>query len=91
MAVQTAVFWTGLNAMVKSAIDGTDAERCGTTLSLSTTSQRLELLRLLLGRGFELIHTATLLLQLVEQGGKIGAPVGQQVVEARAQLGNRKF
>ena len=36
MAVQAAVFWTGLNAMIKSAIDGSNAERCGTELHLTT-------------------------------------------------------
>jgi crotonobetainyl-CoA:carnitine CoA-transferase CaiB-like acyl-CoA transferase len=36
MSVQAAVFWTGLNAMVKSAIDGANAERCGTELHLTT-------------------------------------------------------
>lgn len=41
MAVQTAVFWTGLNAMIKAAIDGSNAERCGSTLSLSTTTTPL--------------------------------------------------
>lgn len=36
MAVQPAVFWTGLNAMVSSAINGKNAERRGTELHLST-------------------------------------------------------
>lgn len=36
MSVQAAVFWTGLNAMIKSAIDGSNAERCGTELHLTT-------------------------------------------------------
>lgn len=36
MSVQTAVFWTGLNAMVAHAIQGRDIERNGTVLQLST-------------------------------------------------------
>lgn len=36
MSVQAAVFWTGLNAMISSAIDGRNLERGGTALQLST-------------------------------------------------------
>lgn len=36
MSVQAAVFWTGLNAMISSAIDGRNLERGGTSLQLST-------------------------------------------------------
>jgi crotonobetainyl-CoA:carnitine CoA-transferase CaiB-like acyl-CoA transferase len=36
VSVQAAVFWTGLNAMIASAIHGTDIERNGTVLQLST-------------------------------------------------------
>ncbi len=36
LSVQAAVFWTGLNAMISSAIDGRDLERGGTSLQLST-------------------------------------------------------
>lgn len=36
VSVQAAVFWTGLQAMIASAIDGKDIERQGTTLQLST-------------------------------------------------------
>jgi len=36
VSAQAAVFWTGLNAMVASAIDGKDMERGGTSLQLST-------------------------------------------------------
>lgn len=36
LSVQAAVFWTGLNAMISSAIDGRDLERGGTLLQLST-------------------------------------------------------
>lgn len=41
MAVQTAVFWTGLNAMISSAIDGRNLERGGTSLQLSTITAEL--------------------------------------------------
>ena len=41
MAVQTAVFWTGLNAMISSAIDGQNLERGGTALQLSTITAEL--------------------------------------------------
>lgn len=41
MAVQTAVFWTGLNAMISSAIDGRNLERGGTSLQLSTITSPL--------------------------------------------------
>lgn len=41
MAVQTAVFWTGLNAMISSAIDGRNLERGGTALQLSTITAEL--------------------------------------------------
>lgn len=41
MAVQTAVFWTGLNAMISSAIDGRNLERGGTSLQLSTITTPL--------------------------------------------------
>lgn len=36
VSVQTAVFWTGLQAMIAHAIDGKDIERNGTVLQLST-------------------------------------------------------
>ena len=36
VSVQTAVFWTGLNAMIAHAIQGRDIERNGTMLQLST-------------------------------------------------------
>lgn len=36
LSVQAAVFWTGLNAMISSAIDGRNLERGGTSLQLST-------------------------------------------------------
>jgi crotonobetainyl-CoA:carnitine CoA-transferase CaiB-like acyl-CoA transferase len=36
VSVQAAVFWTGLQAMIASAIDGKDMERNGTVLQLST-------------------------------------------------------
>src|SRR5262245_11162140 len=36
VSVQTAVFWTGLNAMIAHAIQGADIERNGTLLQLST-------------------------------------------------------
>ena len=36
VSVQAAVFWTGLQAMIASAIDGRDIERNGTVLQLST-------------------------------------------------------
>jgi crotonobetainyl-CoA:carnitine CoA-transferase CaiB-like acyl-CoA transferase len=36
VSVQTAVFWTGLQAMIAHAIDGKDMERNGTVLQLST-------------------------------------------------------
>jgi crotonobetainyl-CoA:carnitine CoA-transferase CaiB-like acyl-CoA transferase len=36
MSVQAAVFWTGLQAMIASAIDGRNIERNGTVLQLST-------------------------------------------------------
>ncbi|MEO5900603.1 MAG: CoA transferase [Ilumatobacteraceae bacterium] len=36
VSVQAAVFWTGLNAMIASAIHGTNIERNGTVLQLST-------------------------------------------------------
>jgi crotonobetainyl-CoA:carnitine CoA-transferase CaiB-like acyl-CoA transferase len=36
LSVQAAVFWTGLNAMISSAIDGKNLERGGTSLQLST-------------------------------------------------------
>jgi len=41
MAVQTAVFWTGLNAMISSAIDGRNLERGGTALQVSTITAEL--------------------------------------------------
>ena len=41
VSVQTAVFWTGLNAMIASAIDGKDMERTGTDLALSTIHTQL--------------------------------------------------
>jgi len=41
MAVQPAVFWTGLNAMISSAIDGRNLERGGTSLQLSTITTPL--------------------------------------------------
>ena len=41
MSVQTAVFWTGLNAMISSAIDGRNLERGGTALQLSTITAEL--------------------------------------------------
>jgi crotonobetainyl-CoA:carnitine CoA-transferase CaiB-like acyl-CoA transferase len=36
VSVQAAVFWTGLNAMIAHAIQGTNIERSGTVLQLST-------------------------------------------------------
>jgi crotonobetainyl-CoA:carnitine CoA-transferase CaiB-like acyl-CoA transferase len=36
VSVQAAVFWTGLNAMIAHAIQGSDIERNGTLLQLST-------------------------------------------------------
>ena len=36
VSVQAAVFWTGLQAMISSAIDGKNIERNGTVLQLST-------------------------------------------------------
>src|SRR5205823_770843 len=41
VSVQAAVFWTGLNAMIASAIDGRDVERNGTVLQLSTLTTPL--------------------------------------------------
>lgn len=41
MSVQTAVFWTGLNAMISAAIDGRNIERGGTALQLSTITAEL--------------------------------------------------
>jgi len=41
MSVQAAVFWTGLNAMISSAIDGRNLERGGTSLQLSTITTPL--------------------------------------------------
>lgn len=41
VSVQAAVFWTGLNAMISSAIDGRDIERSGTVLQLSTLTTPL--------------------------------------------------
>ena len=41
VSVQAAVFWTGLNAMISSAIDGRNIERCGTDLKLSTVQAPL--------------------------------------------------
>ncbi len=43
MAVQAAVFWTGLNAMIAPAIDGKNMERTGTELALSTIHTELVL------------------------------------------------
>lgn len=41
LSVQAAVFWTGLNAMISSAIDGKNLERGGTSLQLSTVTSPL--------------------------------------------------
>jgi len=41
LSVQAAVFWTGLNAMISSAIDGRNLERGGTALQLSTITAEL--------------------------------------------------
>jgi len=41
MSVQAAVFWTGLNAMIASAIDGKNSQRVGTQLNLSTIQAQL--------------------------------------------------
>ena len=41
VSVQAAVFWTGLNAMIAHAIQGTDIERDGTTLQLGVLSTPL--------------------------------------------------
>ncbi|MEM7095673.1 MAG: CoA transferase [Actinomycetota bacterium] len=41
MSVQTAVFWTGLNAMIRYAIDGKNNDRVGTELHLATMSSPL--------------------------------------------------
>jgi crotonobetainyl-CoA:carnitine CoA-transferase CaiB-like acyl-CoA transferase len=36
VSVEAAIFWTGLNAMIAHAIQGSDVERSGTVLQLST-------------------------------------------------------
>jgi len=41
VSAQAAVFWTGLNAMVASAIDGKNMERGGSSLQLSTLTTPL--------------------------------------------------
>jgi len=41
VSVQAAVFWTGLNAMISSAINGQNIERGGTALQLSTVTAEL--------------------------------------------------
>lgn len=41
VAVQTAVFWSLLNAMIASAVQGKDIERNGTTLPLGTIDVRV--------------------------------------------------
>ena len=41
VSVQAAVFWTGLNAMIASAIDGKNIERIGSGLALSTIQTEL--------------------------------------------------
>lgn len=41
VSVQASVFWTGLNAMIASAIDGSNIERTGSALKLSTIHTEL--------------------------------------------------